>query len=87
MKGFLEFVLPVQLQFRRGPVGQTLFLACLPSSSSSLALHRSMIGEKDMFLIFLRQPAAPALEDPRIPCPYLFLGFFKIENERTCLCR
>jgi len=52
-------------------------------SSSSLALLRSIFGEKRIFSVSFGQPTMTAFQDPGLPCPYFVLGFFTSSNERT----
>jgi hypothetical protein len=64
---------------RRRPVGQTPLLDYLPTSSSPLALFRSMVGEKGNFSFPFREPAMMALQDPQLSYPYLFLGVLSLQ--------
>jgi len=80
MQGLLELEPSVPLKSRHRPAGQKPFLARIPSattSSSSLALLRSVVGEKRiLFRIFVRQPATPVHQDPRFVRPYRSIWFF-----------
>jgi hypothetical protein len=79
MRGFLELMPAESLQSHCRLDGQTSFLAHLSSSSSSslsYALLCSMVRELMSLFVLFRHPPMTALQDPRLPCPCLSLGFF-----------